>query len=550
MKNTFFYLNFFILAIIFIFPNKVLAEQRNHIILLDGSGSMKPYYQTGLRDWLISPLLSNGVFQSGDKVVLRTFDKRGNKNFIKDDPQRRYQGQLNKENILASVPLAEEATGKFTAIAEGLEIAIKDIEEYNWRGETLIWLITDNVQDTADPGDEPISPFYEKIYTDPNFRNIYFFPIVKDDRPGALVMYALNYAKNDNQVPMQNLMEEVGKSIGNRPVLFRPIRLSALELDRSNITLETEDGLTQNAELEDGCIVIPLPNGRSLSGRIKFKLRSKFREWRIEQANVSNATVKLDRSDALDIGDTETLQWQLDPRTVELGPQETSKKVYIINLASGRQLSSRSPSFWESFFIEREIKVKAKVRFEVKEPKLKLAFFDDAELADKIRKVKGLEQIEDFLLPRSIPTTERDLALEIPLMIKIEQPPRPIWLLVLLAVTFLGITSVLVLFFTSQTTYKLIGPDGEKILKLRPIASVPLTISQEQVAVLMRRLGSVKVKSFIPYILESELTEQRLNQYSDSFTLTNSENKRAWSFSLEIINKNKPSSDNDKDFIV
>lgn len=553
MKNFSFYIGFFFLAIALIFPYEVLAQkeaQRNHIILLDGSASMKPYYQTGLRDWLISPLLSNGVFQSGDNIILRTFDKRGNKDFIKDDPQRRYQGALNKENILASVPRTEQATGQFTAIAEGLEIAIKDIEGYNWSGNTLIWLITDNIQDTSDPGDEPISPFYEKIYTDQNFRNIYFFPIVKEGSPGALVMYMLNYAKKDNDISMPSLMETVGKSIGNRPVLFRPIRLSALELDRSNITLETEEGSTQNAELEDGCIVVPLPNGRSLAGRIKFKLRSKFREWRIEQANVSNATVTMERSDALDIAETETLQWQLDPRTVELGPQETSKKVYIINLASGRQLSARTPSFLESFFVEPEIKVKAKVRFEVKEPKLKLAFFDDADLADKIRRVKGLEQIEDFLLPRSIPATERDLALEIPLMIKIEQPPRPIWLLVLLGVALLGITSGTVFFFTAQTTYKLVGPDGEKIFKLRPIASVPLTISQEQVAVLTRRLGAFKVKSFMPYVLDGELLEQRLNQHSDNFTVTNSENKRAWNFSLEALSKNKPSSDNDKDFIV
>jgi hypothetical protein len=553
MRNISFYLGFFLLAIFFIFPNEILAQtqtQRNHIILLDGSGSMKPYYQTGLRDWLIAPLLSNNVFQSSDKVILRTFDRRGNKNFVKEDTQRRYQGQFNKENVLAAVPTVAESNGQFTAIAEGLEIAIADIESYNWSGDTFIWLVTDNVQDTNGSGDEPISPFYEKIYTDPNFRSIYFFPVVREGNSGALVMYMLGYAKEDNPLPMPSLMDGVGKSIGTRPVLFRPIRLSALELDRSNITLETEDGSTQTADLEDGCIVVPLANGRSLAGRIKFKLRSRFREWRIEQANVSNATVTMERSDALDIAETETLQWQLDPRTLDLGPQETSKKVYIINLASGRQISALSPSFWQSFFVEPEIKVKAKVRFEVKDPQLKLAFFDDADLADKIRRVKGLEQIEDFLLPRSIPATERDLALEIPLMIKIAQPPRPIWALVLLGVTLLGAMVGTVFLFASQTTYKLTSPDGEKILKMRLIATVPLTISQEQVAILTRRFGAFKVKSFMPYVLEGELTEQRLSEYNSAFTITNSENKRTWNFSLESIASSKQKPDNDNDFFV
>ncbi|MBI4854556.1 MAG: VWA domain-containing protein [Acidobacteria bacterium] len=549
MKKLSLFLSFSVLALLFIFPDKILGQtQRNHVILLDGSASMKSNYQTGLRDWLIAPLLSSGVFQTGDKIILRTFDRRGNKNFIKDDPQRRYQGEFNKENVLSSVPNTDQANGRFTAIAEGLEIAIADIEAYNWAGDTLIWLITDNVQDTGDPGDEPISPFYEKIYTDPNFRNIYFFPIVKEGNSDAVVMYMLDYAKKDNHLQVASLMEMVGKSIGNPAVLFRPIRLSALELDRSNIVLETDDGSTQPVELEDGGILVTLPNGRSLAGRIKFKLRSKFREWRIEQANVSNAIVRMERSDALDIGETETLEWQLDPRTLELGPQETSKKVYIINLASGREISARKVGFLESFFIESEIKVKAKISFEVKDPKLKLAFFDDAELADKIRKVKGLEQIEDFLLPRSISAAERDLALEIPLILKIEQPPKPIWLLVLLAIVLLGAIAGTVVLFTGQTSYKLIGPDGEKIIKLRPIASVPLTISQEQVALLTRRLGTFKVKSFIPYVLEGELTEQKLDQHSSLFTIINSENKRTWNFSLEIIAKQ--SSDNENDFLV
>lgn len=549
MKKIFFLL-LNLVALLFIAPAGVFADSqipKNHIILLDASGSIKGQYQNGLREWLISPLLSSGVFQSGDRVILRTFDKRGNKNFIKDDPQRRYQGQFNKENILAAVPTTEQITGRFTAIAEALEIAIADIQEYNWSGDTLIWMITDNIQDESGSGDDPISPFYEKIYTDPNFRNIYFFPIVKEGSPGAVVMYMLDYAKKDNQLPMQALAETVGKTIAHRGVLFRPIRLSSLELDRSNITLETEDGSNQPVELEDGCIAVPLANGHSLAGRIKFKLKSKFKEWRIEQANVSNATVTIEPSEALDIAAGDALQWQLDPKTLDLGPQETSKKVYVINLASGRQISATTPTFWQSFFIASEVKVKAKVRFEVKDPQLKLAFFDDAELADKIRRVKGLEKIEDFLLPRSIPTTERDLALEIPIMIKIAQPPRPIWMLALLGIALVGGMGGMFFLLTAKTSYKLVGPDGEKHLKLGIISSAELTIGQEQVGVLIRRFGGLKAKSFMPFVLEGELTEQRLNQHSSTFTITNSENKRTWNFSLETVSS-KHSSDNEPEF--
>lgn len=537
-----------LLLLLFLLVPCALAQPttaRNHIILLDGSGSMKEHYQAGLRDWLISPLLSSGVFQTNDKVILRIFDKRGNKTFLANDPQRRYQGQFNKEAVLTSVPTSQDSNGQLTAIAEGLEIAIADIESYNWVGDTLIWLITDNVQDESGSGNDSVIPFYEKIYTDPNFRNIYFFPLVREGSPGALVMYMLSYAKKDNQLPMPNLMEGVSKAIGHRAVLFRPIQLSSLELDRSGITLETEDGTTQPVELEDGGIVVTLGQGHNLAGRIKFKLRSKFKEWRIEQANVSNAKVTIEPSEALDLAGTDKLEWKLDPQTLDLGPQETSKKVYVINLASGRQISALKPAFWQSFFIEPEIKVKAKIRFEVKDPQLKLSFFDDAELAERIRRVKGLEKIEDFLLPRSIPSSARELALEIPLLIKVQQPPRPLWILVLLGIVFLGVSVGLVLLATSQTQYKLTGPDGEKILKLRLIATVPLTIAHEQAGQLTHRFGSFQVKTFTPYLVDNGLTEQRLNDYNNTFILTNSETKQIANFSLESITTQQSDKEND-----
>jgi hypothetical protein len=309
-------------------------------------------------------------------------------------------------------------------------------------------------------------------------------------------------------------------------------------MDRSSIQLESEDGNAQTAELEDGRIIVPINVGQALAGRIKFKLRSKFREWKIEQANVSNATVTIEPTDALDLGEGENLQWKLDPRSLDIGPQELSKKVYAIDLASGgRALSAQAPSFLQSFFTEPEVKVKGLVRFEVEDPKLKLAFFDDAELADRIRRVKGLEEIEQFLMPRNSSAASRNLTLEIPILVKVIEPPRPLWLLFLLAGLMLAAMTGGVIILNSRAYFRLIGPDGEKMLKLRPIANVPLSINAEQVGTLSRRFGAFTARSFPPYVLDNGGAQKRLGDQTGTFIVTNSDDGRSWSFSIEAFSQ-------------
>lgn len=506
---------------------------RNHIILLDASGSMRPRYESGLRDWLIAPLLASGAFRAGDRVIVRTFDKRGNAEFVKEDAQRRYNGPFATDKILAVVPTAAESTGRATAIPEALSLALADARAFSLSGDTLIWMITDNVQDEPGSLNDAIAPFYEKIYNDPDFKFIYFFPLVRAGESEALVMYVLNYAKSEPTEPAAKLMEATGKAIGFRPVLFRPIRLQALELDRAGITFEGAEGGAQGVELEDGRVVVPLAAGQPLTGRIRFKLRSRFREWKIESAQVSNATVAVEPSPALDLGEGEQLQWQLDPRTLEVGPQETSKAVYAIDLASGRALNALEPGFLQSFFIEPEVRVAGVVRFEIVEPQMKLAFFDDAELAERIRRVKGLEEIERFLLPRTLPAAARNLALEIPIVIKVAQPARPVWVLVVVGILALGAIMAGLVMLNARTVYRLCGPDGERYVKLRMFGSVPLHIGDEPVGVLMRRFGTFKIRCYAPYVLENGAREQRLSETNSAFVITNSDDNRCWNFSIE-----------------
>jgi hypothetical protein len=187
------------------------------------------------------------------------------------------------------------------------------------------------------------------------------------------------------------------------------------------------------------------------------------------------------------------------------------------------------------------VKVTGLVRFDVENPQLRLAFFDDKDLAERIKRVKGLEQIEQFLMPRNASTAARNLTLEIPILIKVAQPVRPLWMLALMGVVLVGAAGGGLLALSGQSAFRLHTPEGEKIVKLRPIASLPLTLRDEQCGELVRRFGAFTVRVHAPYVLESGAQRQRLGDLNGSFVVTNSDDNRAWNFSIESLARGEKS---------
>lgn len=492
---------------------------------------MKGRYEAGLREWLVRPLLTSGIFQPGERVLMRGFDKRGSRGFIKDDPQRYYNGLWDVEQVLAAVPPTERINGALTSIPEALDLGLADLEAYGLSENALIYLITDNVQDESGSANDPIAPFYEKIYNDPRFKNIYFLPIVREGDADALVMYVLNYATEQTQ-GFPEKMEALGKALGHRPVLFRPIRLTSLELDRSSLLVEDEDAVATVADFEDGRIVFNVDAGRALSGRLKFRLRSKFKEWKIERATVTDASVELMESPHILAGDR--LKWSLDPKTIELSPQQTSRTVYTIDLSSGGTVETATPGFIDSFFIEPVSTVNGMVSFRVDEPVLRLAFFDDPALASKIRRVKGLEQIEEFLMPRSLPPADRVLELKIPILIKIRQPVRPKWVLALALGAVSACVLGLGLLLARPKTFQLNAAGEVRILKMRPFTTMRLEANGEELGVLTRTLGGFKLLLHEPFLAENGTRRSRIAA-TDNFAVSNSEDNRVYRFSVEPL---------------
>ncbi|MDW8413032.1 MAG: hypothetical protein RMM17_10155 [Acidobacteriota bacterium] len=520
------------LLTVLLLVSTVAAEPtKHHVIVLDVSKSMRPHYRAGLRDYLLRPMLESSVFQSGEKIILRGFDRRKRRSFLENDPQRYYYGAFDSSKVLAAVPAMEDVLGAFTSIPEGLDLAVADIDAFGLGKNCIIYLITDNWQDETGSGDDPVEPFYQKMYGEAKFKNIYFFPIVRDTA-GALVMYVLNYSTDSGIDNFPALMEQLGKAIGHRPILFRPIRLASLELDRGSLKVETVEGELLPAEFEDARVVFAVDAGSALSGKIMFRLRSRFKEWRIDSARVSDAVVMLDESPYLL---TEgQLRWKVDPKTLEVAPQQTTQRVYVIDLASGGDILTQKVSFLESFFVEPVSTVKGEVVFKIEDPAFTLAFYDDAELTAKIKRVRGLEHIERFLLPAGIQQADKTLEINIPIVVKIRQPVRPLWMLVTAASVPFILLVLLVISFMKPKTYKLVFAGTTTSVRLKPLAYIKLRFADKEIGELRRTFSGFKVELFDPFVSESG-AKVTLPAQGGEIYVSSTEDNKTYSLSIEPV---------------
>ncbi|HEY7546391.1 MAG TPA: hypothetical protein VID27_15995, partial [Blastocatellia bacterium] len=308
------------LAAISIAPAISPAQQpggRSHILLLDVSGSMRARYANNLRDWLMGNLLSSSAFSSSDRVIVRWFNDQGATAFQPNDPLRKYDGKYDRQQILAAVP--QQVTPYDTDIPKAFEQALADIRGLPLANEVMIWLITDNVQDTG--AGAIIDPLYQKIVGEKNIRAAYIFPLLKENgKPiaagqTAMVMYLLHYSPQASALNVNSIADDAGRKITNDPVTWFPFE-EQIHLDQSNITVNG-----QAAQFVDGKLMLPaLAEGRQPQFAIRFKLRSQLRGQEITSGKITRPAALIERlpAEVETEGDQSSLRANVFPPTLAL----------------------------------------------------------------------------------------------------------------------------------------------------------------------------------------------------------------------------------------
>ena len=173
-------------------------------ILLDNSGSMWPGYEPGsgvtkndagapffrelpgFRDWLQEVVAYQGIF-NGNRIDVWAFTS--GEHFRRSDVAQVHPpvplDQLDVEEALDRIT----GWGRKTYLAESVRAATRDFEG-------LLWLITDNIVETAhgEP-DQGVHDFFERLRDTPRYRSVHLFKrVVKDPGTGlqsALAVYGI-----------------------------------------------------------------------------------------------------------------------------------------------------------------------------------------------------------------------------------------------------------------------------------------------------------------------------------------------------------------------
>ncbi len=558
---------------------------KTHLFLFDVSGSMKMKgydRYANLNAWLVGPMLDSGAFAEGDRVVVRWFHERPAEQ-VRFDPRdeelRLKLTTYSRQAVLGGVPRSEDATRGSTNITQALDLALADIGGYGLNDDVLIWLLTDNFQQSgaaSGSGSTDIKPFYQKIDANrDSFRAAYIFPLVNENGAKlaagreAMILYLLHYSPRPSGLNTNEVSAGVAAKIGNPVITWFPIGKNVVPEP-----VPAEDGETQLNG--DTWVLGKVPEGRPLNfGDIRFHLRSKLQSrflrgeikplpnaemvWPSsvvvgapEGAREEPATADGAQPDPTEVTDsmpagpgtpampagesaTEATPWLvgITPTRISLAPGEKSKTVYTVNLSS--DAAPRAASFWAALTEAESAPVSGIVSFAIENISAEV-HTDESALtvanADVIRDLirKSVEQANS----QTAAASNRTFSLPIEFCVEYDTTSR---YMILGAAAFLllalGAGAGLVLL--KKTRYELTMPSGPRVLALPLVGSEYVSVNGGQrAAVITRRFGAPSIRPLRNYLIDGSSAPRRLPDVGDSFVVESQADGKGYALSWRL----------------
>lgn len=495
------------------------VEAKTHYLLLDASLSMKERYANNIRGWLFEPLLRSGAFLPDDRVIVRWFHQRGSLEFDPKDPLRVYDGRHDVQVVLSHVPGAQQAIGKNTDILEGLQLALQDLEKLKVTDETLIWLITDNVQDIGGGGS--VDPLYEKIKVDSNFQAAYIFPLTNENHAklppdrDAMVLYLLQYSKKPSRPGLAGIADDAGRRIGNVPVTWFPID-KGIELNETDIRVNNE-----SSTLVDGKLTLPdVPEGTQPQFTIQFPFQSKLRNLKIAQSRITPQPSSMSLpSDVVAEGEVDSWRGNITPTDLTLEPGKRSA-LYTTTL-SGDMLM-RPASFWNAVWNSTSEPVEVLFAYKLMDVETQM----DLSAINQVRNLRGIEN--------NVRQSEKRLSsATIPMSFHVQF--NSLWRRILVGAIALALIALLaggVSLFLIKSRYQLSTPFGEEQISLPIVGRRYVTINGDHAAVIKRTFGSLSVSPLGNYSINGTLKSQALNDSMSNFDVENQTDNKHYFYTL------------------
>lgn len=434
-------------------------------VLIDRSGSMKPYYRDHIVSQLSGTLLKS--LQALGDVGVYAFSEQA-------QPVKRLED-------VEQLPF-----GDSTMLDKALDRAAQD-------GVEVVWMITDNIQDSpgsTETGDT--EQFYKKLRSDA-VAKVTIFPLRQPaGRPG-LVIYALLMRGGASELYEKGLAGFHSSAAG----ILRTDALRMKPLDKDTVGISWV-----RANVNPRTSLITYDTGKPVRELIQVKFKSKF-----DHIEITDSSIDVAKTEAFFGKDSlvypEKHHINISPRTVErLGPGDETEQVYKIDVDLGKLKLRHDPaSLWKAAWVRSSEDATLQLAFVIRVPqknfRLRPKFLQEFNAATlEESKTTGKVYAVDRL-PSLMSESVTEVQVASPVVFRVRYPSYPTFLwLAIFALGLLIVVGVLVAIKRAAA----FALRGSWDVEARTQAGAVLDSAVENGNVLVQRdiVGHVEQGSFVP----------------------------------------------------
>jgi hypothetical protein len=385
----------------------ILAQ--NHALLVDRSGSMKPYYQRNL------------VMDLAERIQT-IFNDHGSVQLIAFSTDVR---SVNNPKEINQLPW-----GSFTYLDRAIDHAIQ-------RQYDIAWMITDNIQDQPNaPEAGNTEVFYQRLRGE-SIKKVAIMPLLQPPGMPGIVIYAALLSPDANDL----YEKEIADFLKSVKGVYRTEALRMKPLDRDTIDINVvRSSLLAKKDK-------PYQEGQIISESFELRFKSKFDHLKIVDAKIEVPKAEADFGSG-SLLKPEKMEITITPVIVKsLDPRGETKEIYSVTLDLGKvRLKRGFASMWRAAFGGKSKEELAlRLRFLINVPQQNWKFKDqflrdynasNLALARATGKIYGIENLPSLLGEE---TTVIAAETQIPLEVK-----YPWWPAVLLVALFLALAAAFV----------------------------------------------------------------------------------------------------------
>lgn len=518
---------FFIFISIFAY-----AEEFEHAIAVDSSGSMAGFYNTGSIRMLVVNLQK---ILGGAKIYL--FNDKGLELVKRTD-------SLNSVN-------------RDTRI----DLAIKGFLENPSSRPDAIWLITDNVQDRTETPyiDANTKEFYSILQQD-EFVKIYIMPCFLDfsgkiylNRGGR--QYSENYTGRKGLIIYGMLLNEKFRKqfddIANRftstltgyeskILLSKPLDKETFDLKPSDTPAGEEPA---NVRLNEKGIFYGkgFKEGKKFQIKFYIKLLSKFDDLIV--SGKVNASIVDDHFKSIVLKDT-SVKCDINPQKVNIAPGKTSEEIYKVTVNVNKVKMRIDPvSIIRAALSGKPGRIDGKIKIEVKIPREGFRFTDEILRhynTDDINDYKRIYGMGSLINYMAVDVTSIPIYYDI--VLAVNYPYWPMIFVILTVIAFIAIIFIIYRLLSSAKREKFaisVGGEEERIISFSsPLSSYNISSAGKTYGTIKKSAnGEINVKINKGFVIDRTLQKKRLNRDMDSFTVSDQDGSNSIDVHIRSLQK-------------